>query len=58
MSCRRVLWVRRCGGFTWDSACEGFHKGGEAADRVRLSENSDSLDEVSLVVLELLVLTQ
>ena len=43
MSCREV-W---CGGVARESACDEFHKRCEVVDGDPLSENSDSLTEVS-----------
>ena len=37
----------RCVGFARESACEEFHKGCEVVDGDSLSEDSDSLAEVS-----------
>ena len=47
MSCREVIGVRRCLGVARESACEEFHKGCDVVDGDPLSENSDSLAEVS-----------
>ena len=45
MSCREVGSV--CGGVARESACDEFHKRCEVVDVDPLSENSDSLAEVS-----------
>ena len=42
-----MIGVRRCLGVARESACEEFHKGCDVVDGDPLSENSDSLAEVS-----------